>query len=447
LPWRMLTYMLQLSPDVDRLSQLVRKRLMEPKRIEQGEKHLHHMLRTLHAAGVVRLEPEPPPSPLDETRARRTAAASAAAADATSATVEGDAADVARSREESGKSNSRDDATAKPVNSSAAPSRPTAMQQLLVAALQAERARSGAAPLQIAMPEPEAAAAPEYRAVKAYPTERLNDFFTFRSVNPVYAMFLLDLFGKAEPIERLQALESVLELPKSLLKFVRVPHPDRLPPGTLARDFLDDELVARGVISAEDLYPPFEPDLPPDQRRYPPPLAEKIRMLFDSEYPNVHGVAIQPVWAAAELLEHGGNFQQYVSSRDLAKQEGLIFRHLLRLVLLLNEFSQVAPAGMELSAWQAELNDWSERFTAACREVDPTSTDYMLAHAGDLDILPRTSAAAVSARATAQASGAAGGADVAGEKSVAQSESTASPNVWRTATAPDDFGAGIFDSE
>src|SRR4029077_12067151 len=61
LPWRMLAYMLQLSPDVERVRRLVRKRLMDPKRLDQAEKHLHQMLRTLHAAGVVRLEPEPPP--------------------------------------------------------------------------------------------------------------------------------------------------------------------------------------------------------------------------------------------------------------------------------------------------------------------------------------------------------------------------------------------------
>src|SRR6185369_11289818 len=61
LPWRMLAYMLQLSPDVDRVRQLVRRRLMDAKRLDQAELHLHHMLRTLHAAGVLRLEPEPPP--------------------------------------------------------------------------------------------------------------------------------------------------------------------------------------------------------------------------------------------------------------------------------------------------------------------------------------------------------------------------------------------------
>src|SRR5579872_4234271 len=66
LPWRMLAYMLQLSPDVERVRHLVRKRLMDPKRLDHAEKHLFQMLRTLHAAGVVRLEPEPPPPVTEE---------------------------------------------------------------------------------------------------------------------------------------------------------------------------------------------------------------------------------------------------------------------------------------------------------------------------------------------------------------------------------------------
>ena len=66
LPWLMLAYMLQLSPDVERVRQLVRKRLMDPKRVEQAEKHLHQMLGTLHAAGVLKLEPEHPPPVTDD---------------------------------------------------------------------------------------------------------------------------------------------------------------------------------------------------------------------------------------------------------------------------------------------------------------------------------------------------------------------------------------------
>ena len=94
----------------------------------------------------------------------------------------------------------------------------------------------------------------------------------------------------------------------------------------------------------------------------------------------------QSVWAAGELLRFGGNFNKFVQSRDLVKQEGILFRHLLRLILLLGEFSQVTPEGVEPSAWQAELRDIADQLTASCREVDPTSTDEAieLAHAADV---------------------------------------------------------------
>ena len=43
----------------------------------------------------------------------------------------------------------------------------------------------------------------------------------------------------------------------------------------------------------------------------------------------------QSVWAAGELLrDFNGNFNLYVRTRDLVKQEGIVFRHLLRLILL-----------------------------------------------------------------------------------------------------------------
>ena len=60
MPWRLLAYLLQLSPDVDRLRSLLGKRLMEAKHIDAAEKDLERMLLTLHAGGFVRLEPEPP---------------------------------------------------------------------------------------------------------------------------------------------------------------------------------------------------------------------------------------------------------------------------------------------------------------------------------------------------------------------------------------------------
>ena len=93
------------------------------------------------------------------------------------------------------------------------------------------------------------------------------------------------------------------------------------------------------------------------------------------------------MWAAGELLRATrGNFNLYVQTRDLVKQEGIIFRHLLRLILLCGEFAQVCPADTTLPEWQAELRDLSDRLTASCRVVDPASTDEVIqqAHAADV---------------------------------------------------------------
>ncbi|MGE0606470.1 MAG: helicase, partial [Pirellulales bacterium] len=346
LPWRMLAYMLQLSPDVERVRQLVAKRLMDPKRLEQGQKYLHQMLRTLHALDVVRLEPEPPPL---------------SAMTVVEPPVPGlDAAPPAPKR--------------------------TALAQAIVDAFKNEQADKGGASQII--DEPADKPPPEYKPEKAYPTERMKDFFVFRSVNPVFALFLIEKLALADEVERLQALESVLELPGSLAKFVRVPKPDDMPPGPLAREHVDLEIVARGLLPADDLYPAFDPDVPFEERKYPPTLADKLRMLFDAEYPGVHGVFTRPVWAAGELLQFGCDFQTYVTSHQLQKQEGLIFRHLLRLVLLLGEFSQVVPPGIDPARWRGDLQNLADQFTACCRDVDPQSTEYMLAHAADRDIVP-----------------------------------------------------------
>ncbi len=71
-------------------------------------------------------------------------------------------------------------------------------------------------------------------------------------------------------------------------------------------------------------------------------VAEKLRRLFDYEHPGVTDLRTRAVWAAGELLtEFNGNFEKFVSSKDLAKQEGILFRHLLRLILLI---ARVPPA-------------------------------------------------------------------------------------------------------
>src|SRR5262249_49303625 len=305
LPWRLLAYLLKISPEVDKVRTVIRKRLLDSARIAAGEKQLEKMLLALAAGGYVVLDP-----PL---------AASPATADAEA-------------------------------------------QEL--------------------PPKPKAADVPIRTAT---PTEKLDRLLIFRGVHPLFGAFLIDQLGIASPEERLQAMESVLEMPRPLLKLVRVPWD--LPPGPLASTRLDLDLQQRGLIVAKAPPPPGqeeEDDGGWEER--PPTLAEKLFMLFEALYPDVLDVSVQSVWSAAELLRFNGDFNTYVRNRDLTKQEGIIFRHLLRLILLCDEFSQLKPNDTTEEEWKSWLRDLEARLTAACRKVDPTSTDQIIqsAHAADV---------------------------------------------------------------
>ncbi len=226
----------------------------------------------------------------------------------------------------------------------------------------------------------------DYQPTLATPTPELDKLLVFRAVHPLYGAFLIEHLGVASREERIQAFESVLELPRPLLKFVRVPF--ELPKGPLA-ERIDPELIARGLMTAEPPKDEGEPEgeeefVPWDER--PPVLAEKLRLLFDALHPEIGDLNTQAVWAAGMVLDYGGNFNNYVTTRDLTKQEGLIFRHLLRLILLLEEFAQLTPPGVEPEAWRADLKDIADRLTETCRAVDPTSTEETIkkAHAADV---------------------------------------------------------------
>jgi hypothetical protein len=71
----------------------------------------------------------------------------------------------------------------------------------------------------------------------------------------------------------------------------------------------------------------------------------------------------------------------------LSKQEGIIFRHLLRLILLLGEFAKLTPPDVSPDTWQGELRELAERLTASCRAVDPTSTDELIEQAQAADVV------------------------------------------------------------
>jgi hypothetical protein len=210
----------------------------------------------------------------------------------------------------------------------------------------------------------------------------MSDLLVFRTCHPLYATFLLDHLGIADFAEIVQALESVLEMPGSVVPQVRVPWPADLPPGPLARLRLDPELLSRGLITQRDLDPAsVEPELDAfgkPIRTYYVPLGDRLRRLFDAEYGHVGDLRTTSVWVVGDLLKFGGNFQQYVTGRDLTKQEGLLFRHLLRMILLCQEFKQRTPKGMSSEQWGTYLDRISTTLTESCHEVDPESTDKML---------------------------------------------------------------------
>src|SRR5205085_1395830 len=92
----------------------------------------------------------------------------------------------------------------------------------------------------LAHPEP-------YDVITATPTPRLKQLMVFRAVHPLYGMYLMDYLAKADESELIQILESLLEMPGSVAKSVRVPWPGELPPGPLATQIVDPAILTSGL--------------------------------------------------------------------------------------------------------------------------------------------------------------------------------------------------------
>ena len=232
--------------------------------------------------------------------------------------------------------------------------------------------------------------APLYEPKTATPKPRLDELFNFRTIHPLFAVFLLKYLGQMDQAERIQALESVLELSPSLLPFVRTPKPDILPPGQFATTWLNIELLQRGLATQEQLVQQEREDGPPkpwEERVWVLSFSDKLRLLFEAEFPSVREVRTLPVWVVGDLVQFGGDFAKYISGRDLSKQEGLIFRHCLRMVLLCGEFASVTPEGMDPALWRTEMRDLADMLTNSCRSVDPESTDQMLENVAAADVV------------------------------------------------------------
>ncbi len=422
LPWRLLAHMIQENPDLTPVRNLVGRRLMGVKRLTAEQKNLDDMLLTLWRGGFIRLEPDP-------------------VAFGVSSTPQAEAVENAarkRKREKERRNRSFDEGVFDDENSldeidfddyldddsepvpgggnkgkggrpsefletsnatgtdGTGPSSVTSgglFSGLLAdAGIPVER-KGGGPPSDSTGGKGSGGAEerPVYKAERAYPGESLDLLTRIKGFNPIYGSFLLSQLGIADRAERIQAFESLLEMPGNVARMVRVPNQTELPPGPLARERLDARLLELGIATVEELVPKTEEERMREreerrrfggsfgERVFLLTFAEKLKRLFDYEYPLVP-VRIIPVWAAGEiLLRFNGDFNKFVTSNRLQKQEGIIFRHLLRLILLLEEFRPLVPAETTRYEWEKEISEISDALVLCCRDIDPASTDETLA--------------------------------------------------------------------
>ncbi|MFI4862249.1 MAG: DEAD/DEAH box helicase [Phycisphaerales bacterium JB063] len=344
LPWRLLAFLLDATPDLTPVRDAVSKRLLPPNLIESQQKLLTRMLVTLHDGGFVTLDPPPPGESTSKNKG---------SGDDNEDAPPPSAADMLASLT-LGTGISDAPATPPPADND-----------------DADNHTDDAGSARLA----------DYDPQHAHRTDKLDTLLQFRAVNPVYGAYLLEHLGLADADEQLQILESVLEMPNSVARRVRVPRPEVMPPGSLALEVIDVALIQRGLATQDELYPgnDEQDNLHGQPRRFAIPLAEKVQMLFDAQVDCGGHNPVRAVWAAGDLLNNfNGDFIKFISARDLQRQEGVIFRHLLRLILLCDEFSQQTPAGLLRDAWVDRLDDWASRLTESCRAVDAHSTDKML---------------------------------------------------------------------
>ena len=354
LPWRLLAYFFSKDPAVQPLRDMVGRRLLTSKGIEEAQRDLNRMLITLWSAGYIELDPKP-----------------IAAAPKTAPKI--------RQADEPPKTEGLFGGLLDQMRvADAEPQQPT------------EEDNQDPALIESRGYEVE-----NYKPDTAQPTERLDRLVHLRSINPLFGVYLADQLAIADPQERIAALESVLEVPGTVARFTRMPSLEEMPPGTLATSRLDPQLLQLGLATAEELGAKSDEEeeeevvdrgfgrvMFQEPRVWPLTIGEKILRMFRHEFPRVHNVDVRPVWIVGELMEFGGDFNKYVTARKLQKEEGILFRHCLRMILLLDEMANVPPLETTVETWENPLDDLADQLTETCRSIDPQSTDEILTQPG-----------------------------------------------------------------
>ncbi|MFM8175806.1 MAG: DEAD/DEAH box helicase [Pirellulaceae bacterium] len=413
IPWRMLAYSLDRNPQVQPLRDLVGKRLMTPKEIEAAQKYLNQQLITLWTAGYLALAPKPQPLDSPPTKPQAGPASSLretlVAPPSPPGLLDGfgiSAATIPSARKDPGpltaagpERSGRSDRVGQSDFEGADANDPESEEgfSLLDSEEDDESSQeAGGAVIPPIVLESRGYDLEGYRPIEAAPSEKLQRLLRIRSMHPLYAEFLVAHAAVADPQERIQLFESVLELPGSVARLVPVPSLDEMPLGSLATERLHPRLLELGLALPSELVGNQAEEESPEEllaqdRRSgrpmrsweaPPPriltLGEKLLRLFHYDFPGVHDVHVSPVWVVGELLDFEADFHRYIRAKGLQKQEGVVFRHVLRFLLLLDELASIPPFESTVETWEDPLDQWIDQLTACCRAVDPQSTDEVL---------------------------------------------------------------------
>jgi superfamily II DNA/RNA helicase len=362
LTWRLLVYMLDASPNVELIRKLVNRRLLDGKEREVAQKALTRSLLTLWRGGYLTLDPKPPLELIDTEK---------------------------KEDDDSGKQEEAETESEPDIDTSKSFASQLTFGQSQPAFTPSELDKpknKNKGSKKKPIPDSSSALA-DYQPVTATPTEAMNDLLLLRGVHPLYAVFLMKHLGIADKTERIMAFESILELSRSLGKAIRIPKSDELPAGPLATTRLDSQLLKLGLATAEELGMNKKEDGEEEQRGWYDEhvweltLPHKLQRLFQFDFPYVNDLRVTPVWVAGEVLNYGEDFNKYITSNKLQKQEGVVFRHLLRFVLLLDEMAALCPPDVEHAVWQDDLADIANQLEAVCRKADPQNTEQWLADA------------------------------------------------------------------
>ncbi len=217
--------------------------------------------------------------------------------------------------------------------------------------------------------------------------ESIHRLLNYRSVDPVFGEYLAQQLVYANFDEKVLALEAVLEVPTVILRHVRIP--DTLPKGPLQEQVLEPRMRALGIKLAEDFarereeeeqqgrrwVDSWERELP-EEREYPPTFPDMLKLAFEATLTAPEPAFVQPKWIAGDAFARDGEFFKCVKGLDLIRQEGLVLRHLLRLVILAGEF--------QARTEDPDYERLAELATKTCTRVDESYTQRFLSEAANM---------------------------------------------------------------